>query len=144
MSFWYTLAKRLAATAEFDWAADDIRAILVMSGTTADSEEDTDFIDQFTDLDEYDGASYAREELATKVVNNDLANDWIDLSADDIVFATLGAGTNPCIGIVLYVHVTNDADSYPIAFLDGPAFPFDGTGADKTIFWNGSVVLRVA
>lgn len=144
MSFVYTPAKTAMMNGDIDFkeAGDDMRVALVMSNTTADTQEDTALMNGFTTLDEYDGASYARQALATQVVNEDLPNDRAEFDAVDAVFSGLGVGTRQCVGLIVYKHVTNDTDSIPIAFIDTGGFPFDGNGGDVTIQWNVEGILQ--
>lgn len=118
----------------------DVRAALVMSNTTADTEVDTEFISGFTTLDEYDGAGYGRVALTTEAFAVDLVNDRFEFTADPVVFAALAVGTRQCVGLLLYLHVTNDADSKPLFYFDGTGFPFDGNGEDVTFTPNTEFV----
>lgn len=129
MSFAYTLALGLLNSTVL---TGDVRALLVMSNTTADTEEDTEFIAGFTTLDEYDGASYARQALTTETFAAVTASDRFKHSADAIVFATLGVGTRQCVALVELLHNTNDAASKPLFYFNGTGFPFDGNGSNVT------------
>ena len=61
----YNEFKRGNAAGEIDLNADDIRIALVMTNTTVDTENDAiTTIDDFTTLDEMDGANYSRAALA--------------------------------------------------------------------------------
>jgi len=143
-NFVYTKAKHLllAGDIDFDEAGDDIRVLLVMSNTTADTEEDVDNIDAFTTLDEYDGANYVRKALANQVTAEDEANDRGEFDADNVTWTALGVGTRQCQALLVYHHVTNDADSPPIAFIDQGGFPFDGNGGDVTVQWNAEGIIQ--
>lgn len=119
----------------------DIRAILVMTNTTADTEKDKQFISEFTTLDEYDGAGYARVACTSESFTVDTVNHHFKFTCDPITFAALGAGTRQCQGILLYLHVTNDADSKPLMYIDGTGFPFAGSGGDVVFTPNASGVM---
>ncbi len=123
----------------------DMRAILVMSNSDADTLVDAEFISAFT-LDEHDGANYARLALTAEAFAVDLANDRFEFDADDLVFPNLGIGTRQCIGLILYLHVTNDADSKPIQYINTGGFPFDGNGTnfEVTVNAEGLTHLRNA
>lgn len=121
----------------------DVRAILVMSNTDADTNVDAEFVGDLT-LDEYDGASYARVALTSEAFAADLADNRAEWTADQFVFTSLGAGTRQCVGLILYLHVTNDADSPVIAFYNGAGFPFDGNGQNVTFNVNAAGLLNVA
>jgi hypothetical protein len=107
----------------------DLRAMLVMSNTTADTDEDAVFLDDIGTLDEYDGAGYARVALTTETFAVDGALDRFVLEADDITFAALSIGTRQAVGLLIFLHVTDATDSKPLFFYDGSGFPFDGNGA---------------
>jgi hypothetical protein len=74
VSFVYHKALTAILNGNIDWDANDLRALLVMTNTTADTETDVQFISDFTTLDEMDGTNYVRKQL-TEAVNEDLAND---------------------------------------------------------------------
>lgn len=144
-SFVYTGAKEEIAKGAIDFreAGDDIRVVLVMSDSTADTEEDTLLMNAFTTLDEYDGAAYVRKALASQTVTRDDPNDRAEIDAVDVVWTALGVGTRQCIGMIVYKHVTSDADSIPIAYIDTGGFPFDGNGGDVTMQWNAEGILQI-
>ena len=146
MSFVYTPAKTLLAQGSLDLreAGSDLRVAMVMSNTTADTEQDAALMNAFSTLDECDGANYVRKALAAQVVNQDDPNNRAELDAVDITWTALGAGTRQNVGMILYKHVTNDADSIPIAYMDSGGFPFDGNGGDETVHWNAEGILQVA
>jgi len=151
-NFQYTYAKSKMMSGDLDMNGSDIRLILVMSNTTADTEKDKQFIsgaNGFTTLDECDGATYARVALTGEAVAADEANDRGEFDAADLApaWATLGVGTRQNVGILVYKHVTNDADSMPIYWIDtlGGAitFPFDGNGGVVNITWNAEGIGQI-
>lgn len=143
-NFVYTKAKHLllAGDIDFDEAGDDIRVLLVMTNTTIDTEEDEDFIGDFTTLDEYDGANYARQTIDNQVTAEDEANDRGEFDGDNVTIANLGVGTRQCQALLIFHFVTNDADSVPIAYIDQGGFPFDGNGGNVTITWNAEGIIQ--
>ena len=108
----------------------DIRAILVMTNTTADTEVDSEFISSITTLDEMDGSGYARVALTGEAFAVDLANARWEFTSSAFTYTAVGAGTRQVQGLLLYLHVTNDADSKPLIYIDGPGFPFTANGED--------------
>ena len=91
MTFVYNEFKRAVAAAEIDFdAPDDFRIILVMTNTTADTEDDANTIDGFTTLDEFDGSDYSRQSLGSDTLNEDSVNSRAEYDAADAVFAELG------------------------------------------------------
>lgn len=139
----YNEFKRGSAAGEIDLNADDIRVALLMTNTTADTENDgVNFVADFTTLDEMDGANYVRKALANEAVNKDDANDRAEFDADDVTWTALGNGTRAVQGALVYKHVTNDADSIPIAFIEFAATQNPG-GSDFTIQWDAEGLLNL-
>lgn len=139
----YTPAKGdiLRAQHDFD-APGDFRIILVMTNTTGDTDQDAEFVGDITTLDECDGANYVRKALANEVVTDDAPNNRGEFDADNITWTALGAGTRQNAGMILYRHVTNDADSPVIAYIDTGGFPFSGNGGDVSVAWNAEGILQ--
>lgn len=124
-------------------AAIDARIALLMTNTTADTENDGIVnVDDITTLDELDsGASYMRKPLASGAVTKDDANDRANLDFDDVTWTALAPGTRSIAGVLLYDHVTNDADSKVIAWLEF-ATPKTPDGSDFTL--NIADLLRLS
>jgi hypothetical protein len=141
-NFVYTEAKRALLAGELDMNAHDIRVMLVMTNTTADTEEDKTTISGFTTLDEMDGAGYARQALANEAVAADNPNNRGEFDADNVNIANVSAGTRQVAGVVVFRHVTNDADSVPICYIDDDC-PFDANGGDIDITWNAEGILQL-
>ena len=117
-NFVYSRAKAKLMSGDLDLNADDIRALLVMTNTTADTEEDSEFVSSITTLDEMDGAGYSRQTLTGEAVAVDTTNNRGEFTANDIKFMNVSAGTRNVAAVVLIKHVTNDTDSIPIAYID--------------------------
>jgi len=127
---------------DFLVTSHDVRAILVMTNTTVDTEIDAiDYIDDFTTLDEMDGANYARAALANEAAAEDDTNDRGEFDADNITWTSLGAGTRAIQGVLLYEHVTNDTDSEPIAFIEF-ASTVTADGSNFQIQWSDEGILQ--
>lgn len=141
-NFIYNEAKKQVATGGIDFASDDIRVLLVMTNTTADTEDDKDTLNDFTTLDEYDGSGYGRVALANEVVNEDAPNDRAEFDADDATFSSLGVGTRQCQAAIVYKHVGAESVNIPIAYIDTGGFPFDGNGGDITFQWNAEGIMQ--
>lgn len=122
----------------------DVRAALVMTSTTVDTEinaADVEFMDEFATLDEMDGANYVRKALADEAVAADDVNARSEFDATDLLWTALGAGTRNVQGVLLYEHVTNDADSEPIAYLEF-ASAYTADGSNFQIQWNAEGILQ--
>ena len=141
--FCYTRAKRDIALGDIHFDTDDMRVALIMTNTTADTEKDKTFMDQFTTLDEFDGAGYSRGALNNEAVNEDTANDRAEFDADNLTFSGISAGTRNIQGAIVYKHVTNDANSVPILWIDTGGFPFTANGGDLVLSWNAEGICQV-
>ena len=143
-NFIYNEAKRAIAEGEIDFGSGgtDIRALLVMTNTTADTETNVNTISGFTTLDEMNGANYARIALSSEVVNEDVANNRAEFDAADITWSALGAGTRQVQALIIYKHVGADSSNVPIAFIDTGGFPFTANGGNVTIQWNAEGIVQ--
>ena len=131
------------ATYNLQEAGIDARIILVMTNTTADTEQDSKFVGDFVTLDECNGANYVRKALANQAMNEDDPNNRGEFDADDFTWTALGVGTRQNQGMVLYSHVGADGVNPNIAFIDSGGFPFDGNGGNVTVTWNVEGILQI-
>ena len=150
MGFWYTPAKERLAKGDFDWdeAAHDVRLLLCMSNTTADTDQDAATLSAITTLDEYDGAGYSPAALASQTVTRDDANNRVELGASSPVSfgSTVAAGTRNVVGAIVYRHVDGTAaNDLPIAWLDNGGSPFavNGGGGAFTLTIDAEGLLQV-
>lgn len=136
--------KRANAAAEIDLNADDIRAILVMSNTTADTENDgIVYVSDYTTLDECDAGGYARVALSGEAVNKDDANDRATFDANDVVFTSLGGdASRNAVGVVLYKHVGADSANPVIVFHEFTS-PVTSAATQITVPFAASDILRL-
>lgn len=144
MSFVYTPAKAALLRGDIDLATGDLRCLLVMTNTTADTDQDVANIADIGTLDEYDGANYARKTLTGEAVAEDAANNRGEADHSDVTWTALGAGTRQAAGLVYYLHVTNDADAILLAYVDTGGFPFAGNGGDVVLQVNVEAWLQAA
>lgn len=144
MSFIFNPFNNLLATAGVNLATDSLRALIVMTDGTALSEPDSEFIDDITTLDEYDGVNYTRKILANTVLINDYPNKLIRWDFDLITWTTLGPGTRNGLGMLLFKFVNDDSDSPLIAYIDdAPPFPFTGDNNDKVVEPNADGAMEL-
>lgn len=133
-SFIYNELKKLALNGGLDLDGQDIRVMLLMTNTTADTQNDgIDTINDFTTLDEFNGSGYVRKALANETVTKDDTNDRAAFSADNLTWSSLGAGTRSVNGALVHRHVTADTDSIPYAWIEFNATP---DGNDFVVKWN--------
>lgn len=142
MSFVYHKALTKILLGDVHWDTDDIRVALVMTNTTADTNTDAEFMSSLT-LDEMDGTNYVRKAL-TEAVNEDLTNDRAEFDASDVTWTALGAGTRAIAGALVYLHVTNDANSIPLIYIDSGGFPKTASGGDIQLLFNSGGILQAA
>lgn len=139
------LAKIAAGTKS--WVTgDDIRARLVMSNTTCDTENDgIDQLADFTTIDICDATGYADVALAGEAVNTDDPNDRAEADANDIVFSGLsGDATRDAAGVLLYWYVdgTNTND-LALAYIEFTA-PIPAAATQVTVPWDAQGILQFA
>lgn len=114
-----------------DIANDTIRALLLTDGYTYD--ESDNFV---SDLVASEVAGGTRVTLASKTVTIDLPNDQVEIDAADPTFNSVTTGQD--VGaIVYYKFVTNDSDSFLIAFGDGTDLAANGSNITVTLDAEG-------
>lgn len=119
----------------------DVRVLLVMTNTDVDTiaEASLDNVDDFS-LDEHDGSSYARQQL-TESFSRDNTNVRSEFTASVVTWAGLGAGTRAIEGVLMFVFITNDAASIPLAFYD--TTNVSSNGGDVTFTPNAEGLLQL-
>jgi hypothetical protein len=142
----YTPAKERLLKGEIDFVNDDIRVMLVMTNTTADTDEDAEFLSDVGTLDEFDGAGYTAGgvQLGSKAVTRDTTNDRGEFDAADARWDSLSAGTRSIEAAVLYKSVTDASDSPVIAHIDSfDVFPLVPAGAALILLWDSEGILQL-
>ena len=115
-----------------DLNTDDIRARLVMTNTTCDTEIDAIAkVSNYTTIDVADATGYVDVALDTETVTaNDTDNRGdFDTSADIVFTGLSGNATRNYQGVLLYKYVAGgDANCYPLAFIEfSSAIPKEAT-----------------
>ncbi len=145
-SFGFTNFKRGLLAGEFDLAVggDDIRVLLVMTNTDANTTEDALTFGGITTLDEFDGAGYSTPglALANEAVANDDPNNRGEFDADNVTFSGLSAGSRDIQAAIVYMFVTNLGLSVPFAYIDTGGFPKPANGGDIVIAWNAEGIIQ--
>lgn len=140
----YNEALRAIAAGEIDLNAADIRARLLMTDTTADTEKDGIVnIADLTTVDIADATGYADVDMDGLAVNKDDPNDRAEFDANDAVFSGLsGDATRDYQGVLLYVYVDGtDANDKVIAFIDFTSdIPKEAT--QVTVPWDTEGILQ--
>jgi hypothetical protein len=142
-SLFFNIAKKGFLDGTIDFDTHVIKAALVMTNTTADTEAGVDTVGTITTLDESDATGYARLTLGTKTVTADDTNNRGVADAADLSFTGLsGNATRAYQGVLIYREVTNDTDNIPIAFSEFPTtVPATATQVDVTVNAAGLIHL---
>lgn len=144
MSHVYDNAKRAFFAGELDLDSNDIRVIICMTNTTADTDFTADTIGGIGTLDEHNGTNYVRKACASEAISEDNTAHRAEFTFSAITWTALGAGTRQLAGFLVYKHVTNDSDSIPLIWIDTGGFPFASNGGDVTFTPNADGVLQIA
>lgn len=142
----YNEALRAIAAGEIDLNAADIRAKLLMTDTTADTQNDAVVVvADITTLDLCDATGYADIDMASLAVNKDDPNDRAEFAAADLVFSGLSTvATRDYQGVLLYVWVDgNPANDKVIAFIDFTS-DIPAAATQVTVPWNVEGILQFA
>lgn len=125
----------------FDWAAADVRLLLLDAAGSYTVDPTDQFVADLTPgSNELSTTNYARKVLANKAVA--LNGNRAEWTADNVTFNDLGGSPFPTVGgAVLFVQVTNDADSWLIAYLEDVAGVTNGL--DATIAFDPTGIVRV-
>ncbi len=135
---------------DFRDAGADHRLIPVFTAanTSVDTEDDVEFVGSYTTLGEYDGgarppAFASRDALVAAAVNEQLPDDRTEFDATDYVFTAIsGTGASDTVGgILIYEHITNDAASRGIVYIDAA---FTANGGDVTLQFNSEGILQLS
>ena len=138
-------AKTLLLNGGLDLDTDDIRARLVMTNTTCDTEVDAiDNLSDYTTIDPADATSYADVALTESVAVVD-ASDLAKFDATDISFTGLGGDASRAYqGVLLYKYVDGtNANDIPVAYIDfSSTVPATATQVD--VPWDSAGILTLA
>jgi hypothetical protein len=122
----------LVATFEntIDWETDNLDALLLMTNTTADTENDAATVANITTLDECDATNYAHEDVTNPAVSVDDVDDEMVWTSDNWVWGSGtplgGDGTRDYQGALLVKYVDGATADIPLLFVD---FSSDVTNA---------------
>lgn len=127
-----------------NWVTSDYRVRLLMTNTTADTENNKATLSAYTTQDKFDGSGFTDNlALTGEAVNVDSGNNRVEVDADDAAFGALGNGTRAIQGVLVFDFNTNDADSVPLAFIEFSSTVNPG-GATLTVQWNAEGILQFA
>lgn len=144
--FVYTIGLSGLMDGTIDLNTHDIRVRLVMTNTTADTDDgtgrDAATIAAIT-MDEMDGASYPTGGgvLAAESVAPDTANNRGVFDANDLTFTTLGQGTRKVQAAIVVKSIGQDGTDIPIYYIESgfdPPTGVDANGGDFKITWHAN------
>lgn len=146
MNLFYVPGRQFQYTTGINWSSATLKALLVMTNTTAHLDLRATFLtggSGFAVLDEFNGSGYSRQTLGARVITDDTTSQTGDLvfSWPDVNFgATVGNGTRQIKGMLVYLDGADDTARRPLLWIDsmkaGPAFPYSPGG--------GPVVIKCA
>jgi hypothetical protein len=136
MNFFYVPGRQYMLTTGINWTSATLKALLVMTNSTARSENRATFLtggSGFTTLDEMGGAGYSRQTLASVTITDDLPTGDLIVTCATVNFGnTITNGARQVAGIVIYLDGANDGARRPLIYLDsvsnGPTFPYSPNG----------------
>lgn len=138
----YTPAKSKLLSGDLDLNGHDIRAKLVMTNTTVDTQEDAALFSEFTTIDTFDGSGYSDKALANETVTPDTSGNLGKFDADDVTWSALPAGTRNVQGVLIYRFVDGAGNDVPICFIEFASVKTPD-GSDFVIVWNASGILNL-
>ncbi len=126
----------------------DIRVLLVMPGTTCDTEEDAVNLADFTTIDEFDGVGYGRLVCASVTTGYDTTdNEWQLDFADGDFGNPVAPGSDVIQGMLVYLYVDGtDANDMALGYYDGGGFGVNANNGalDLTLPVSGLMFVRAA
>lgn len=129
-----------------DLDTDDIRARLVMTNTTCDTEVDAiNTLSNYTTIDPCNATGYADVALASEAVAADDTNNRAEFDATDISFTGLGGDASRAFqGVLIYKRVDGtNANDLPIAFIEFSS-TIASTATQVNVTWNSEGILQLA
>ena len=148
--FIYTRATSSIATGTWDFssATPDIRAALVTTNTTLDTEPDIATVAGATTEGELTTSGYTANGIAltSEAANEDAANNRTEFDAADITYSSLATATSNVQAVVVYAFISAFiTTSIPIAWVESGFNPTTGiptNGGDIVVSWNAQGIIQ--
>lgn len=142
----YNRGKYLITSGGVVWGTTDVRALLIVTGDngvlpSSAWNVDLNFVSELeavTNINEMSGTGYVRKTMASFTVTEDDTNDRSVLTAANITWTAINAGT--ARAIVVYKYNASDAAAELISLHD-TNFPKVTNGGDLTVQWPASGVI---
>ena len=138
-----TKANLMNGTLDLD--TNDIRARLVMTNTTCDTEVDAiAHLSNYTTIDKANSTGYADVVLTESVSADDTANTG-KFTASNISFSGLGGDASRAYqGVLIYKYVDGtDANDIPVCYVDFPS-TIPATATQVNVTWSANGILNIA
>ena len=132
----------MKATLDMD-AASNIRARLLMTTTTIDTEKTKTTIGGFTTKGESDDTSYSQQTLTSTSVVKDDTNHQAEFTSANVTFNLAGNAANDYVGHVLVDNVDGGNGDIPVCFneFQGQPIPKEVTQLTVTVPTDGWVKI---
>lgn len=144
------LLKKANGTLDLDAAGTVLRCMLERDTSTYAVSNQHEFLSDLTNFVEITSASYARQTIANKALNQDNANNRIEWDFDDPAMGALEVGET-AKALIFYVQVGGDdttpADDHLVAYIDtatGLPAVFGGGAVNVTINAEGFIQFAQA
>lgn len=135
-NFTYNVCKKNLMEGTLDLTTTGrVKALLVMSNTTADTEKGKLFLSQFTTLDECDGTNYARQTLTGMTVTQDDVDDEGVFDATNVTFTVEDDASRTIAGVIIYFDLIggdNDVTNVPLYWIEDST-PITANGGDIVV-----------
>lgn len=139
-------AKSNLINGTIDLNSHDIRARLVMTNTTCDTEVDAiNTLSNYTTIDPANATGYADVALTSEAVNTDDTNNRAEFDAADISFTGLGGDASRAYqGVLIYKYVDGtNANDIPVCYVDFSS-TIPATATQVNVTWNAEGILQLA
>lgn len=132
MNFRFPNAIKIQHTTGLNWTTATLKALAVMSNSTAGQDRFAQFLtgaNGFAVFDECDSVGYARATLTGVTVTTDLTTGEVVITCNPVSLgATVANGSRSLAGFVIYLDGASDAARVPLLWIDsvasGPPFPY--------------------
>lgn len=135
----YNIAAEDADAGGINWLTGDYRILLLTGVTTTPDNKDHRFVADVV-ADEASDPSYSRQTLGGKTAVTDDPNNRRELAMLDVDFGALDNETPT--QAVIFLQVTNDADSRLHSIHDLTPVATDGTGYVLVVGTEGAIHIR--
>jgi hypothetical protein len=134
--FWFTKTLEAAIKGDLDLSGADLRIKLCMANNTCVTDRATAvYLDDITDIDEYDGTGYTEITCAGLAISTDGAVPQVEVKVNSGSWGSaVGAGTRNAVGYLVYQRIGSDPSANPVlGYSTEGGFPLNGSGGPFTL-----------